>query len=147
MPRAYFSPTAISLPSLFLLTFSESCFLVLSQLWGICFQPRRGIIAAGTPSLRGLGLTLLSSHSPFFLWLAPHGHVRAGGWNSELWLLALLFLFKNRLVCGVLLSSLPCSDWDWRQKETATGQTEVAEENLLRCLARDPGPQLQAATI
>lgn len=129
---------------------SECCFLVLSQLWGtgklLTFAFSLG---EGSELLEllllGAGADCESSHSPLFLWLAPAVTWGPEGWNSDLWLLALLFLFKNRSVCGVLPSSVPCSHW--RQTEAATKQTEVAEENLPRCSVRDPGPQLQAATI
>lgn len=49
------------------------------------------------------------------------GHMRdPEGWNSDLWLLALLFLFKNRWVCGSLLG-LGAFGRGWRQLRTATG--------------------------
>lgn len=47
--------------------------------------------------------------------IGSRGHMRdPEGWNSDLWLLALLFLFKNRWVCGSLLG-IGAFDRGWRQ--------------------------------
>lgn len=89
--------------------------------------------------------------SPASLRLGLRGHVRAEGWNSELWLLALLFcffFFLNRWVCCALPGWVPRSVTEaGGRRKPPQGQTEGAEESLPGCWVRDPGPQLQVATI
>lgn len=76
--------------------------------------------------------------------IGSRGHMRAPeGWNSDLWLLALLFLFKNRWICGSLLG-LGAFDRGWRQLRTATG-SRGGKWKLSRDVqpgAQDPGCRL-----
>lgn len=118
MPRACLALVFLSSLSSFN-SFSARWVLVLRQLWGMSntctLSTAWGIQAAWTACLSaGLGADCEHSQFSLVLWLDPWGHVRDGDWNSELWLLALLFLFKNRLVCWAFLG--------WKQLQTATGR-------------------------
>lgn len=135
MPRHCFPSEAVfSSLSLFLWTLSECRFSRLRQLEGRPGQGGQGSARVGLPhcaAIRSAGPASPGAcgrarpvPSPASLRLGLRGHVRAEGWNSELWLLALLFrfffFFKS---LGLLRSAglgASLSDWGWRQTETAT---------------------------
>lgn len=108
---------------------------------------------SGTASAQTLGMTGEAPHPPFCFRLAPCSHVRARGWNSELWLLALLFLFLfffSFKIAGSVelgLGWVPGSWRGWRQTGKSHRADWGGQEKLPRCSVREPGPQLQAATI
>lgn len=127
-------------------------------------SPRARLTLAFAPSLGGaesaalrrclcsdLGDDWRSAPAAFLLLIGSCSHVRARGWNSELWLLALLFLFLFffKIAGSVELGWAGCLALGEAgdRLERATGQTEVAKKSLPRCSVREPGPQLQAATI
>lgn len=71
----------------------------------------------------------------------------------EFWVVApgtpfLFFFFLNRWVCCALPGWVPRSVTEaGGRRKPPQGQTEGAEESLPGCWVRDPGPQLQVATI
>lgn len=70
----------------------------------------------------------------------------------EFWVVApgtpFLFFLKNRWVCCALPGWVPRSVTEaGGRRKPPQGQTEGAEESLPGCWVRDPGPQLQVATI
>lgn len=115
----------------------------------LCLQHRGGDLRGWNCPASGLGADSVRARPPLSLGLAARGHVKAGGVGIlELWLLALLFLFKNRLVGAALLGWVPCSlTKTGDRRKQPQGRVRWQKENLPRCSVRAPGPQLQAATI
>lgn len=109
------------------------------------FSQRRGWKLRAGSALPGRG-GLCERSGSFLPVIGSRGHVRAGGWNSELRLRALLFLFKSRWVWGASSAGLGALLLETGARRTQPGWTEAAEGDLPRCSVRAPGPQLQAAT-